>query len=211
MLDLDTVPPLLQVLGDEASMAVMSRRQTRHTARRTPRGGLNSTGRTAIARVNCFRMDTLSASERSERMSRVRSRDTKPEMRVRRIVHGNGYRYRLHVRALPGNPDIVFPSRQKVIFVHGCFWHRHPGCARSPKSKLDFWLPKLNANRERDLRNQEMLQKLGWNCLVIWECELKDVQNVTDRICVFLDGTPHFTEDGTTHDTATSDLNETRE
>ena len=102
-------------------------------------------------------MDTLSKAQRSERMSRVRGKDTKPELLVRRLVHGMGYRYRLHRRDLPGTPDLVFPGRRKVIFVHGCFWHRHPdpACklARLPKSRTDFWLPKLEGNRARDIEN----------------------------------------------------------
>jgi len=97
------------------------------------------------------RFDPLTAAERSERMSRIRNADTKPEMIVRRLVHGMGYRYRLHVKNLPGNPDLVFPSRHKVIFVHGCFWHQH-GCRqyRMPRTKRDFWLAKLASNKSRD-------------------------------------------------------------
>ena len=100
-------------------------------------------------------MDTLTPSERSKRMGLIRGADTRPELRVRSIVHRCGYRYRLHVPALPGKPDLVFPRLRKVIFVHGCFWHRHPDCslARLPKSRLHFWLPKLTHNRQRDIRN----------------------------------------------------------
>jgi len=100
-------------------------------------------------------MDTLTPAERSTRMALVRAKDTKPELLVRRLVHGMGYRYRLHRRDLPGKPDLVFPSRGKVIFVHGCFWHRHARCAlaRLPKSRGDFWLPKLTANAQCDSRN----------------------------------------------------------
>src|SRR5690349_18847706 len=107
-------------------------------------------------------MDTLSQAERSERMARVRAKDSRPELTVRRLVHGMGYRYRLHDPRLPGKPDLVFRSRRRVIFVHGCFWHRHadPACrlARLPKSRLEFWLPKLEANRTRDRINQEKLE-----------------------------------------------------
>ena len=110
--------------------------------------------------------DTLTRAERSERMSRVKGRDTGPEWAVRRLVHGLGYRYRLHRKDLPGCPDLVFPSRRKVIFVHGCFWHRHPdpACklARLPKSRLEFWVPKLERNRARDLHSQARLIDMGW-------------------------------------------------
>ena len=133
--------------------------------------------------------DTLSPRERSERMSRVRSTDTKPEMRVRRLVHGLGYRYRLHVRERPGTPDLVFPSRRAVIFVHGCFWHRHENCAlaRLPKSRLDFWRKKLESNTTRDAAQQERLRELGWRVLVVWECQLGDTTKLTDTIRHFLD------------------------
>ncbi|MCW5867481.1 MAG: DNA mismatch endonuclease Vsr [Candidatus Eremiobacteraeota bacterium] len=107
-------------------------------------------------------------------MGAVRSKDTKPEMRCRRLIHSLGYRYRLHGRNLPGCPDLVFSSRKKVIFVHGCYWHRHEGCSRCrlPKSRLEFWKPKLDGNRERDLKAQAELAALGWKFLVIWECQL---------------------------------------
>ena len=114
-------------------------------------------------------MDNLSKQERSERMSRIKGADTGPEMIVRRLVHHMGFRYRLHVRALPGNPDMVFPRLGKIIFVHGCFWHQHPGCGRMPKSRLDFWKTKLSQNRQRDLRNLRMLQSMGWRTLIVWE------------------------------------------
>jgi DNA mismatch endonuclease (patch repair protein) len=136
-------------------------------------------------------MDTLTPEQRSERMSRVRNKDTKPEMRVRRLVHALGYRYRLHAGSLPGRPDLVFKSRHKAIFVHGCFWHRHEGCplCRMPKSRLRFWKPKLKANRERDLANQQKLTELGWDFLVVWECELRDLDALTSRIKSFLGDT----------------------
>ena len=133
-------------------------------------------------------MDTLSQADRSERMSRVRSKGTKLEMRVRRIVHAMGYRYRLYRRDLPGCPDLVFPARGKVVFVHGCFWHRHEGCGRLPKSRLDFWLPKLESNRQRDLANQERLRGMGWSVLVVWECELRDAEVLAERVRSFLEG-----------------------
>lgn len=131
-------------------------------------------------------MDSLSKAERSERMGRVRSKDTKPEMAVRRLVHSLGYRYRLHVADLPGKPDLVFPSRRCVIFVHGCFWHRHAGCPRCrlPKSRLEFWKPKLEANKRRDSANKRRLTQLGWRYLVVWECQID--KNLPDRITEFL-------------------------
>lgn len=139
-----------------------------------------------------FYMDTLSPQERSERMGRVRNKDTKPEMVVRRQVHALGYRYRLHAGKLPGRPDLVFRSRRKVIFVHGCFWHRHEGCprCRMPKSRVEFWNPKLNANRERDLKNQAKLSDMGWDFMILWECQLDDASELASRISAFL-GEPH--------------------
>lgn len=107
--------------------------------------------------------DTLNPAERSERMSRVRGKDSVAEMRLRRLIHGMGYRYRLHIGSLPGKPDLVFSSRKAVIFMHGCFWHRHDGCrlARLPKSRVAFWLDKLEANRRRDEVNLDRLRELG--------------------------------------------------
>jgi DNA mismatch endonuclease, patch repair protein len=131
-------------------------------------------------------MDTLTKQERSERMSLVRSKDTKPEMLVRKMVHGMGFRYRLHVSDLPGKPDLVFPHLRKTIFVHGCFWHQHPGCGRQPKTRKGFWLSKLSQNRERDLRNQQELRRLGWKSLIVWECQLKRA-NLADRLRSFLE------------------------
>ena len=135
-------------------------------------------------------LDTLSQQDRSELMRRVRSRDTKPEMRVRRIVHGLGYRYRLHARDLPGKPDMVFRPAKKAIFVHGCFWHRHPGCSRSrtPRSpeRRSFWESKLEGNVVRDRRNLEDLERDGWRVLVIWECETGDPDLVKEKVVRFL-------------------------
>ncbi|MCD4728887.1 MAG: very short patch repair endonuclease [Pirellulales bacterium] len=129
-------------------------------------------------------MDTLTPAQRSERMARVRCKDTKPEIAVRRLVHSLGYRYRLHAHSLPGCPDMVFSSRRKVIFVHGCFWHRHKGCpnCRLPKSRLDFWKPKLEANRQRDAKNRNRLRKLGWRILIVWECEVASAVPRLQRI-----------------------------
>lgn len=134
--------------------------------------------------------DTLTRQERSVRMSRIRGKDSVSEMRLRRLIHGMGYRYRLHVKTLPGTPDLVFPSRKAVIFMHGCFWHRHEGChlARLPKSRLDFWLEKLETNKLRDEENQKRLNELGWRILVVWECRMKDkdLRNVSNMVRWFL-------------------------
>jgi len=110
-------------------------------------------------------------------------------MLVRKLAHAMGYRYRLHSKDLPGKPDLVFRSRKRVIFVHGCFWHRHPGCslARLPKSREDFWLPKLEANRQRDLKTESALRERGWGVLTIWECELGDIDKLKNKIKEFLD------------------------
>ncbi len=134
-------------------------------------------------------MDNLSPSERSKIMAKVRSKDSRPEMVVRRLVFAGGYRYRLHAKDLPGCPDIVFRGRGKAIFVHGCFWHRHNGCAlaRLPKSRLDFWGSKLESNKQRDARNKRRLAREGWKVLTIWECQLKDTERLEQTIRRFLD------------------------
>ncbi|KRB21885.1 endonuclease [Mesorhizobium sp. Root695] len=123
-------------------------------------------------------------------MARIHGRDTKPEMVVRRLLHGMGYRYRLHRGDLPGKPDIAFGKRKKAIFIHGCFWHRHddPTCrlARLPKSRLEFWEPKLSANAKRDTLNQEALKRLGWNVLVVWECELRQSEQLENKLRQFV-------------------------
>lgn len=133
-------------------------------------------------------MDTLSRAERSARMALVRSRDTKPEIRVRSAAHRAGFRYRLHVAGLPGRPDLVFPSARKIIFVHGCFWHRHPGCPqnRTPKSRRGFWVPKLRQNRLRDRRVIRRLQNDGWKVEIIWECETTSPRLLRAKLRRFL-------------------------
>lgn len=133
-------------------------------------------------------MDTLSKAERSERMSRVRNKNSNPEMKLRRLVHGMGFRYRLHTKELPGKPDMVFPARGAVLFMHGCFWHRHARCrlARLPKSRVSFWREKLETNKLRDQRNCRRLRSLGWRVLVVWECQLNDVEKVSILVCNFL-------------------------
>ena len=134
-------------------------------------------------------MDTLAPKDRSKRMSLIRDKDKKPEIRVRRLVHSLGYRYRLHCADLPGNPDIVLRGRKKAIFVNGCFWHMHENCTtwRLPKSRVDFWKRKLEGNKERDRMNQEKLVAIGWDFLVVWECEIMDKEALTSRIIEFLE------------------------
>lgn len=121
-------------------------------------------------------------------MRRIRSEGTKPELIVRKFLHSLGYRYRLHVPGLPGKPDMVFPKFRKVIFVHGCFWHLHKGCkeGRIPAVHQDYWRPKLLRNVERDVQHQANLRKLGWRCLVIWECEIEDFSRVEGKLLRFL-------------------------
>jgi DNA mismatch endonuclease (patch repair protein) len=121
-------------------------------------------------------------------MSLVRGTDTKPEMKVRSIVHRLGFRYRLHDSSLPGKPDIVFPRLHKVLFVHGCFWHRHFGCSlgRLPKSRLDFWKPKLENNRDRDRRNVSRLRRAEWKVCIVWECEVSNPERLTNKVERFL-------------------------
>lgn len=134
-------------------------------------------------------MDTLGPAERSHRMSLVRSRDTGPELTVRKLLFAMGYRYRLHDKKLPGHPDLVFPSRRKIIFVHGCFWHRHENCplARLPKSRLAFWAPKLEKNRLRDGRVAARLRRAGWSVATVWECQLKDLDRLRKRLRRFME------------------------
>lgn len=121
-------------------------------------------------------------------MSRIRSRDTSPEMIVRRLVHSMGYRYRLHVAKLPGKPDLVFPRLQRIIEVRGCFWHQHPGCIDShiPKTRIEYWGPKLARNQRRDEENERKLRELGWRVCVAWECEAKTTGKLSRRLARFL-------------------------
>jgi DNA mismatch endonuclease (patch repair protein) len=133
--------------------------------------------------------DTLSPERRSNNMRRITSKDTKPEMIMRRLIYGMGFRYRLHARDLPGKPDLVFRKRKKVIFVHGCFWHQHGGCreGRLPSSRQEYWIPKVIRNRERDACHAAALEKAGWDQLVIWECEVKNANLLQERLRTFLD------------------------
>lgn len=138
--------------------------------------------------------DHLSAEKRSWNMSRIRAKDTKPELTVRSLLHCIGYRFRLHRRDLPGRPDIVLPKYRTVIFVHGCFWHRHIGCRFSnlPKSRQDYWTEKLEGNVRRDRRHQRNLRKQGWKVLIVWECQTKTSAKLqrwlTARMCRNLSG-----------------------
>jgi DNA mismatch endonuclease (patch repair protein) len=135
-------------------------------------------------------MDTITKEQRSRVMQRVRAKDSRPEMIVRRIVHHLGFRYRLHRADLPGKPDLTFAGQRKIIFVHGCFWHLHPSpackLARRPKSRLEFWNAKLEGNRARDRQQIAQLRALGWSVLTIWECELKDATRLEETIKRFL-------------------------
>ncbi|WP_332764468.1 very short patch repair endonuclease [Phenylobacterium sp.] len=135
-------------------------------------------------------MDIVDQATRSRIMGRIRGKDTKPELAVRRIAHRLGYRYRLHRAGLPGRPDLVFPGRRKVVFVHGCYWHRHPGCryAYSPKSNIDFWTQKFENNLRRDLAALTQLRDSGWDPLIIWECECANDEFVAAKLTAHLGG-----------------------
>ena len=132
--------------------------------------------------------DHVNRAKRSFIMAAVHSRDTMPEIAVRKIVHSLGYRYRLHDGRLPGRPDLVFPSRRKVVFVHGCFWHRHAKCkyASNPKTRVAYWQAKFFANVARDRRTRRELKKLGWAQMTVWQCELKKPEKLTERLDDFL-------------------------
>ena len=132
--------------------------------------------------------DKLSAMRRSENMRRIKSRDTKPEMVVRRAVHGMGYRYRLHSPKLPGKPDLVLARLKKIIDIRGCFWHLHKGCidCHFPKSRVGYWLPKLKTNKARDQRNTRAWRTRGYGVLVLWECELTNAPRLHSRLRKFL-------------------------
>jgi DNA mismatch endonuclease, patch repair protein len=134
-------------------------------------------------------VDRLDAQRRSWLMSRIRSKNTSPELAVRRLVFGMGYRYRLHGKQLPGKPDLVFAGRKKVIFVNGCFWHGHKGCryARIPKTRIDFWKTKMRKNRARDRKNIALLEVNGWHVLTIWQCELKNIETLKSKLYEFIE------------------------
>jgi len=133
-------------------------------------------------------MDVFPKEKRSWIMSRVKGRDTKPEILVRSFVHRMGFRFRVHRRALPGHPDIVLPRHRKVIFVHGCFWHGHKRCRRAmrPTTNQDFWNKKLDGNIERDRRFQSKLRRMGWKVLIVWQCEIRKPEKLLSRLERFL-------------------------
>ena len=133
-------------------------------------------------------------------MARIGAVDTGPELTVRRLLHGLGYRFRLHRRSLPGSPDICFPGRRKAIFVHGCFWHRHEGCRRTttPKTRTSFWTEKFEKNVERDRGNLQDLGELGWQAIVVWECETADLSALRPRLTRFLEARAPAYPDGET-------------
>ncbi len=122
--------------------------------------------------------------QRSRNMSAIKSKNTKPEIAVRKILHSMGYRFRLHRKDLPGSPDIVLPKYKTVIFVHGCFWHRHENCkyASTPKTRKEFWESKFKANVKRDKENQEKIKNIGWQSVVIWECQLKNLDQLLIKL-----------------------------
>jgi DNA mismatch endonuclease (patch repair protein) len=133
--------------------------------------------------------DKLTKQQRSSLMAKVGPRNTKPELIVRRLLHKYGYRYRLHKKSLPGSPDIVFSSRKKIIFVHGCFWHRHDGCkmTTTPSIRKKFWEDKFAANIHRDIKNIQVLKDMGWKSLVVWECQTRNIDSIGKSIFKFLE------------------------
>ena len=129
-------------------------------------------------------MDTFSPEKRSEIMRRVRSENTRPEILIGSLLHRLGFRFRKHRNDLPGKPDFVFPKHRAALFVHGCFWHRHSNCphADTPASRQEYWLPKFTRTVERDRKNQEELKDMGWNVILAWECELRDLERLLNRL-----------------------------
>ena len=145
----------------------------------------------AYAQSGCSRqeMDTLTRLERSKQMALIRSKDTQPELIVRKIASSYGYRFRLNVPDLPGKPDLVFPKRNKAIFVHGCFWHGH-NCRRGknrPRSNIGYWRAKLLRNKGRDRDSRKLLRQMGWKVLVVWECQLGNLERLRSRIKTFVE------------------------
>jgi DNA mismatch endonuclease, patch repair protein len=141
----------------------------------------------ASGRAGASVVDSLTKSERSKQMALIRSKNTKPELLVRRIARSNGYSFRQHVANLPGRPDLVFPALRKIIFVHGCFWHGHDcKLGRLPKSRKAYWVGKINGNRTRDNTTLRRLRGMRWRCLVLWECQLRDGDRLVAQIVRFL-------------------------
>ena len=133
-------------------------------------------------------MDKISPEKRSQNMAQVKGKNTKPEILVRSLLHRMGYRFRLHNRLLPGKPDIALAKYKTVIFIHGCFWHGHDGCKRAalPTTRVEFWTAKITGNKQRDERNIAALEQLGYRCLVIWQCEMKEIEVLQRRLFDFL-------------------------
>lgn len=133
-------------------------------------------------------MDTFSPAERSRIMALVKSKNTTPELYVRKLIHGMGYRFRLHDKTLPGKPDLVLSRLRTVVFVHGCFWHQHSRCKRAamPTSRIDYWKQKFARNKIRDAANRKALRKLGWRIIVVWECELRRPEHLERRLKTLL-------------------------
>lgn len=178
----------MRSLGRRPQQKASSLAKTRLPRLVKKKGGATHDSEKGEPRLEASRLDPLSPQERSERMRKIKASGTKPELLVRKIIRELGFRYRLGGLSLPGKPDIVFKSRKKVIFVHGCFWHQH-GCGhyKQPQTRLDFWLPKLRANMERDKQVQAELLSLGWDVLIIWECETRgDIERLKQRILDFL-------------------------
>lgn len=144
-------------------------------------------------------VDRLTPERRSWLMSRVGGKNTTPEVVVRRVAHSLGLRFRLHRKDLPGTPDIVFPKWKIAIFVHGCFWHRHPGCTKAsiPKSRTEFWQAKFDSNVQRDKKNVEILVSQGWSVITIWECETKNVENLRAKLTSTFSGIGRFLDRAT--------------
>jgi len=129
------------------------------------------------------------SKERSKNMTAIKSKNTNPEIKVRKLLHSLGYRFRLHKKELPGSPDIVLKKYKTVVFVHGCFWHRHKECkyASNPKTREEFWNKKFLSNIERDIKVRERIKAAGWKSIVVWECELKDIQKLKKRLIPLFD------------------------
>ena len=135
-------------------------------------------------------MDRMTPEQRRRCMSNIRGKDTKPELLVRSFLHRSGFRFRLHRKDLPGRPDFVLPRYRTVIFVHGCFWHRHPGCPKAtvPEVRKEFWEEKFRRNVERDRRSRRALEDLGWRVIVLWECRISDRETLTEDLAPLLAG-----------------------